>query len=78
MFRYKHILDGLIRISQEEGISTLASGCHVAILRGVVVTISQNLAYDKVIIKIVISRLLSELLLNFKLKRTGCQLLNNF
>uniref|UniRef100_A0A1A9VYF9 Mitochondrial dicarboxylate carrier n=1 Tax=Glossina austeni TaxID=7395 RepID=A0A1A9VYF9_GLOAU len=43
---YKHVFNGLSRILHEEGAGTLLTGAPVAIGRGMLLTISQNLVYD--------------------------------
>uniref|UniRef100_A0A1B0AGN5 Mitochondrial dicarboxylate carrier n=1 Tax=Glossina pallidipes TaxID=7398 RepID=A0A1B0AGN5_GLOPL len=43
---YKHVFDGLFRIVQEEGAGKLLTGAPVAIGRGMLLTISQNVVYD--------------------------------
>ncbi|KAL9894921.1 mitochondrial dicarboxylate carrier-like [Glossina fuscipes fuscipes] len=46
LFSYKHVFDGFLRIIQEEGARKLLTGAPVAIGRGMLLTISQNLVYD--------------------------------
>ncbi|KAL1488949.1 hypothetical protein ABEB36_014733 [Hypothenemus hampei] len=45
---YKHALDGLIRVYQEEGISRLFSGASTATSRAVFMTIGQLSFYDQI------------------------------
>ncbi|TMW53334.1 hypothetical protein DOY81_001634, partial [Sarcophaga bullata] len=45
---YKHAIDGLYRVSNEEGIKSLFRGGSAAILRGVMMTMGQNVCYDKI------------------------------
>ncbi|XP_071876445.1 dicarboxylate carrier 1 [Bombus fervidus] len=45
---YKHALDGIIRVIQQEGVSHLFSGCSTATLRAALMTIGQLSFYDQV------------------------------
>ncbi|XP_031370581.1 mitochondrial dicarboxylate carrier isoform X1 [Apis dorsata] len=45
---YKHALDGVIRVIQEEGIRQLFSGCSTATLRATLMTIGQLSFYDQI------------------------------
>ena len=45
-FSYKHALDGIMRISREEGASKLFNGAQWASTRAVAVTIGQLCFYD--------------------------------
>ncbi|XP_065354218.1 mitochondrial dicarboxylate carrier-like [Calliphora vicina] len=43
---YKHVFDGLYRVTKEEGVQALFRGGSAAVLRGVMMTIGQNAVYD--------------------------------
>ncbi|XP_015111791.1 mitochondrial dicarboxylate carrier [Diachasma alloeum] len=45
---YKHALDGLIRVSKEEGVSKLFNGCSTATGRAILMTIGQLSFYDQI------------------------------
>ncbi|XP_017793031.1 PREDICTED: mitochondrial dicarboxylate carrier [Habropoda laboriosa] len=45
---YKHALDGIVRVIQQEGVSHLFSGCSTATLRAALMTIGQLSFYDQV------------------------------
>ncbi|KOX68997.1 Mitochondrial dicarboxylate carrier [Melipona quadrifasciata] len=45
---YKHALDGIIRVIQQEGIRHLFNGCSTATLRAALMTIGQLSFYDQV------------------------------
>lgn len=45
---YKHALDGLVRVSREEGIRKLFNGCSTATGRAVLMTIGQLSFYDQI------------------------------
>ncbi|KAI8123047.1 Mitochondrial dicarboxylate carrier [Lucilia cuprina] len=43
---YKHVFDGLYRVTKEEGVQALFRGGSAAVSRGVMMTIGQNVVYD--------------------------------
>ncbi|KAM7360005.1 mitochondrial dicarboxylate carrier-like [Cochliomyia hominivorax] len=45
---YKHVFDGLYRVTKEEGVKSLFNGGSAAVLRGIMMTIGQNVVYDNV------------------------------
>jgi solute carrier family 25 (mitochondrial dicarboxylate transporter), member 10 len=45
---YKHALDGLFRVIQQEGVRQLFSGCSTATMRAVLMTIGQLSFYDQI------------------------------
>lgn len=45
---YKHALDGLIRVSREEGVIKLFNGCSTATGRAILMTIGQLSFYDQI------------------------------
>ncbi|XP_032669400.1 mitochondrial dicarboxylate carrier [Odontomachus brunneus] len=45
---YKHALDGLLRVSQQEGLRQLFSGCSTATMRASLMTIGQLSFYDQI------------------------------
>ncbi|KMQ87078.1 mitochondrial dicarboxylate carrier, partial [Lasius niger] len=45
---YKHALDGLVRVIQQEGVRQLFSGCSTATMRAVLMTIGQLSFYDQI------------------------------
>ncbi|CUA72476.1 Mitochondrial dicarboxylate transporter [Rhizoctonia solani] len=45
-FRYKHAIDGLIRLIREEGVSALARGMSANVTRAVLMNCSQLASYD--------------------------------
>lgn len=45
---YKHALDGLIRVIQQEGLHKLFSGCSTATMRASLMTIGQLSFYDQI------------------------------
>ncbi|KAJ1310146.1 hypothetical protein OPQ81_006891 [Rhizoctonia solani] len=45
-FRYKHAIDGLIRLVREEGVSALARGMSANVTRAVLMNCSQLASYD--------------------------------
>lgn len=45
---YKHALDGLFRVIQQEGIRQLFSGCSTATMRAALMTIGQLSFYDQI------------------------------
>ena len=45
---YKHAFDAILRISSEEGVLSLWSGCGPTVARAMVVTASQLAAYDTI------------------------------
>lgn len=47
-YSYKHALDGIVRVIQQEGVSHLFSGCSTATLRAALMTIGQLSFYDQV------------------------------
>lgn len=48
LFSYKHALDGLIRVSREEGVMKLFNGCSTATGRAALMTIGQLSFYDQI------------------------------
>ena len=47
-YSYKHALDGIIRVIQQEGVRHLFNGCSTATLRAALMTIGQLSFYDQV------------------------------
>lgn len=45
---YKHAINGLIRVIQEEGVQRLFSGCSTATGRAILMTIGQLSFYDQI------------------------------
>lgn len=45
---YKHALDGLLRVIQQEGVHKLFSGCSTATMRAALMTIGQLSFYDQI------------------------------
>ena len=56
-FRYKHAIDGIIRIIREEGYQHLFRGGSLAVGRSILMTIGQLTAYDHIKNKLFIQRL---------------------
>lgn len=48
LYSYKHALDGLFRVIQQEGVRQLFSGCSTATMRAVLMTIGQLSFYDQI------------------------------
>lgn len=47
-FSYKHAIDGMIRITREEGVMGMFNGATMATVRAVVMTVGQLSVYDQV------------------------------
>ncbi|KAH8368670.1 hypothetical protein KR084_004290 [Drosophila pseudotakahashii] len=46
-WNYRHVFDGLYRVTRDEGWTKLYSGCLLSFIRSSFITISQNAAYDQ-------------------------------